>query len=553
MENESNSGWSALSTGAKAGIIVAAVVAVGLLIWLLVRSTGGGDETAAVPTATLEATLAPELSTPGATPGDSTDTDTDSGIIIVIPTPEPGDPTVTAVSPTNIRGGPGLDYPIIGLLNQNESAEAIGISDDGLWFAIRIPQTPQGSGWIYGPLVTGSNVSGLPIIAAPPLPAPTAAPPVVITDWRGEYFDNRDLRGEPVLVRNDAAIDFSWSTGSPAPEVPADNFSARWSIQRNAPAGIYRFSVWVDDGVRLFVNGTLLINGWSQGPARNYTAQIELQDGSHEVVVEYFEATGTALINVDVGYEGPAATVPPRARINGPLQGVVGEELTFDGTASVPADNSSITNYQWTFSDGTVVTGERVTHVYNRAGVYNVTLVVTDANGLTGSSTIQVRIDEATVEPTPAPTATPTPAPTQPAAPVPGFIVTPQRLVVGQPVTFDASMTTSTAPVVTYAWDFGDGTVGEGVQVEHTYATDGAYTVTLSVTDQNNVTGQASLPVTVAPADEAAPEPTAAPETEATPDGEPTPEGDAVPEGDATPETEAPSDTEEEATPAPTE
>jgi len=43
--------------------------------------------------------------------------------------------------------------------------------------------------------------------------------------WRGEYFANRWLAERPVLIRQDSAVDFQWGTGSPAPGVPADNFS----------------------------------------------------------------------------------------------------------------------------------------------------------------------------------------------------------------------------------------------------------------------------------------------------------------------------------------
>ncbi|MCB0071660.1 MAG: PKD domain-containing protein, partial [Caldilineaceae bacterium] len=504
------------------GIIVAAVVVVGLLIWGVMRLAGGGgdDTSAAIPAATAT-TPAGELSTPEVTTP-SAPSEPDGGIIIIIPTPEAGKPTVIAISPTNIRGGPSQEYPVIGLLNQGEAAEAIGISEDGQWYAIRIPSSPQGSGWVFAQLMTGSDVDNLPIIAAPPLPEPTAAPPVVITDWEGQYFNNRDLQGDPVLVRNDAVIDFNWGTGSPAPEVQPDNFSARWTIQRNAPAGVYRFSVWVDDGVRVFVDDQLIINGWSEGPARNYTAEIEVEDGSHKVVVEYFESTGTALISLNVGYQGPAVTQPPAARINGPTRGLVGEQLTYDGTSSRAAEGSEIVNYQWTFSDGAVSTGDRVTHVYAQPGVYNVTLVVVDDKGLSGTATIQVRIDPVEPAATPTPTQTPTPEVTVPPAPVPGFTIAPEQRPAGQPVQFDASQSVASAPIVNYVWDFGDGTTGQGVQTEHVFATAGTYQVTLQVTDENGQSAASTLPVligeagaaptvapTVAPTEEVAPTPTA--------------------------------------------
>ncbi len=379
MDQEPQSGgWSNLSRGAQIGIIIAAVAAIVLLLWLLSRAFGGGSAPDPTPTATTEAAEVPELSTPigGTTPG--TGDGTDGGIIIIIPTPLPGLPSVTAIDPTNIRSGPSTEYPVVGLLNAGESAEAIGVSQDGAWYAIRIPQSPQGSGWILGTLVSGAGVDGLPIIVAPPLPTPTASPPVAITEWKGEYFDNPNLSGAPVLVRNDVAIDFNWGTGSPAPEVPADNFSARWTINRNVPAGLYTFDVWVDDGVRVWVDRNLIINGWNSGPARRYTASAEVTQGAHEVIVEYFEATGTALISFNTGYQDPAQQQPPSSRINGPNEGLVGEEMVYDGTASVAQDGARIVEYRWNFGDGKSATGDLVSYRWAEPNVYNLTLTVVD-------------------------------------------------------------------------------------------------------------------------------------------------------------------------------
>ena len=54
------------------------------------------------------------------------------------------------------------------------------------------------------------------------MPSPT---PIVITDWRGEYYDNRRLEGSPFLVRNDRHLEFYWDDNAPASGLPADNFS----------------------------------------------------------------------------------------------------------------------------------------------------------------------------------------------------------------------------------------------------------------------------------------------------------------------------------------
>jgi hypothetical protein len=107
--------------------------------------------------------------------------------------------------------------------------------------------------------------------------------------WQGEYWNNTTLSGSPVLVRQDARLDFSWGTGSPAAGLPADNFSARWTRSSNFDASAYRFRVTVDDGVRLWVDDQLVIDAWVPGPPREITGDVGLSAGPHTVRVEYFE------------------------------------------------------------------------------------------------------------------------------------------------------------------------------------------------------------------------------------------------------------------------
>ena len=67
-----------------------------------------------------------------------------------------------------------------------------------------------------------------------------------------------------VLTRTDATVDFDWASGAPDPAVQADNFSVRWSGEVKAPVtGTYTFTTTSDDGVRLYVNGQLLIDNWT--------------------------------------------------------------------------------------------------------------------------------------------------------------------------------------------------------------------------------------------------------------------------------------------------
>jgi hypothetical protein len=130
-----------------------------------------------------------------------------------------------------------------------------------------------------------------------------------ITDWRGEYFTNRTLSGSPALVRNDQEINFTWGTGSPASGIPADNFSVRWTRSIEVNAGSFRFTVTVDDGVRLWVNGHLLIDAW-QDQVRTYSGVIFLPGGSIPLKMEYYESAGAATARLSIAREdGQAGTV----------------------------------------------------------------------------------------------------------------------------------------------------------------------------------------------------------------------------------------------------
>ncbi|WP_375773352.1 PQQ-dependent sugar dehydrogenase [Archangium gephyra] len=114
--------------------------------------------------------------------------------------------------------------------------------------------------------------------------------------FRAEYFNNTWLGGEPVMVRCEPApISHDWGEGSPALEVAADQFSVRWTGWFPLNYGTYRFTARADDGVRVYVNGTRVINAWwDQGPT-TYSGLIFLPKGRHRVVMEYYENGGGAV------------------------------------------------------------------------------------------------------------------------------------------------------------------------------------------------------------------------------------------------------------------
>lgn len=421
--------------------------------------------------------------------------DGSGGIIVVIPSPAPNTPSVTALANVNIRSGPGTNYNVIGVLQAGQSAPAVGRSPDLNWWAIKMAASNPPQGWVNGEFVSAENTDDVPVVNPPAAPTPTLAPPSVINGWRGEYFANPGLEGSPVLVRDDPEINFAWGVGSPAPEVPVDNFSARWAIRRNLTEGNYRFSIWADNGVRMWVDNAQIINGWVQGPPRNFVADARLSEGAHDLRVEYFHATGEASIRLGVGFL-PDQPPPqhPKAVINGTARTQAGQPVNFSARNSQVAEGSHLVSFVWNFGDGAEATGVDVAHVYTEPGTYQVELVITDDKELTGTAAHQIIID-----PSDSPTNTPPPEPPRPPAAV---ILNPPEAEASAVVTFDGSESSpgNGGPIVSYRWDFGDGVTGEGPILSHTYANPGNFQITLQVTDESGQQAGAGSIILITPA-----------------------------------------------------
>ena len=131
----------------------------------------------------------------------------------------------------------------------------------------------------------------LSVIASAPLP-PSKDP------WWAEYFANRALDGSPVLTRMDDAVDFDWGNGSPGAGIPADNFSVRWSQDTWFDDGTYRFTARADDGLRVWVQDTLIIDAWYDQQANWMTRDVYIERGVHTVQVEYYEHGGGAIVQL---------------------------------------------------------------------------------------------------------------------------------------------------------------------------------------------------------------------------------------------------------------
>jgi uncharacterized protein YraI len=152
--------------------------------------------------------------------------------------------------------------------------------------------------------VTWANLATNPTPPSFPVAAPIAMAP-----WTVQYYNNPNLSGAPVVTTTDTAVSHDWGSGSPAAGVPADYFSAQWTSVQYLSGGTYQIQATADDGVRVWVDGSLVIDQWHTASGQTYTADLNLAAGPHSFIVQYYEATGLASINVTINQIGVVA--PP--------------------------------------------------------------------------------------------------------------------------------------------------------------------------------------------------------------------------------------------------
>jgi PKD repeat protein len=145
------------------------------------------------------------------------------------------------------------------------------------------------------------------------------------------------------------------------------------------------------------------------------------------------------------------------------------ETVSFDASESYDIDGT-IVSYSWDFGDGTTATGVSVQHDYSQDETYTVSLTVTDDDGATGTTSSTITVLNS--------------------PPVASFTESAETVSTDESIHFDASESyDSDGSIVSYAWDFGDGTTATGVTADHAYADNRAYIVTLTVTDDDAATG----------------------------------------------------------------
>jgi len=189
-------------------------------------------------------------------------------------------------------------------------------------------------------------------------------------------------------------------------------------------------------------------------------------------------ASDSITVNVDNYNNPPVANAGPDQTVSD-ADGTGSETVILDGSTSYDSDGT-ISSYEWTEGATLLGTTAQITYDFT-VGTHTVTLTVTDNDGATGSDDVIV-----TVSPNQAPIANTGPD---------------QSAYVGATVNFDGSGSSDPdGIIVSYVWDFGDGTSGTGVTTSYVYTVAGIYTVTLVVTDNGGLTGSDTAVVTISEA-----------------------------------------------------
>lgn len=130
----------------------------------------------------------------------------------------------------------------------------------------------------------------VPVACETPAPAPTTGP------WTGKYWPNMYLSGDAKYTRHSKMVWFDWGTKGPGNGIGGTNFSARFTRQRYFDPGLYRFFAQADDGVRVWIDGVLIIDKWQDQPPTLYTADKQLSAGTHTMQVDYYQHAGAAQV-----------------------------------------------------------------------------------------------------------------------------------------------------------------------------------------------------------------------------------------------------------------
>jgi hypothetical protein len=138
---------------------------------------------------------------------------------------------------------------------------------------------------------------------SPPTPAPSPPPPpprpAAGTGLAGVYYSHIDFTGT-TRSRTDGTINFNWGASSPISGIPKDSFSVRWTgFVQPTTTQTYTITTRSDEGVRVWLGNTLLVDHFTAHSAADDSAPIALQAGTkYAIRIDYYDHVSKALMQL---------------------------------------------------------------------------------------------------------------------------------------------------------------------------------------------------------------------------------------------------------------
>lgn len=198
--------------------------------------------------------------------------------------------------------------------------------------ALAYPDCPEDRR--YDQYLLGDDILVAPVLA---VSAVKSIPAEWFSGLKGEYFNNTELSGVPVLTRDERTVDFDWGWGSPGPLLSDNYFGARFTGTLT-PAEPVSLHLAADDGCRLYIDGELLVDSW-QPQVAEFSPDPVLEAGrAYDLRLEFFEEENGALCKLRCVPARPSEKSLPRAVwIPGGdwIDTVTGETLTGPQTVEI--------------------------------------------------------------------------------------------------------------------------------------------------------------------------------------------------------------------------
>ena len=325
--------------------------------------------------------------------------------------------------------------------------------------ANRAPQTFTVEAWFRSSSATGGLVVG----------------------YGNKFVDKSEYRDRQVYLTSAGKLAFYVNSGGAKTVTSAKAYNdGQW---HQAVASLS------SGGMALYVDGAQVASNTAVTSAQDYAGFWRLGgdavpgdgsvwlNGSIDEVSTYAKAlTPAQVADHYTDVKGTAPTAAPAARFASACTGL---SCSYDATTSTAEARldakPNITSFAWALGDGSKAAGSRVRYTYKKASKYDVTLTVTNSEGMAASATRRVSA-------------------TGNSLPVAAFTST----VKGKKVTVDAKRSSdSDGTVRSYRWTFGDGSTSTKKKVSHTYYGTGVQPVRLTVTDNRGGTGTANRDVVV--------------------------------------------------------